>query len=96
MVLDGKSKLWYNCDRASFPEVNVPARSLLAELVASYMPVVEEIDEALDVGFFGMNFFHVVAPLEAWTGETALVIAVAVMALIPLAMFLWIRQRIQM
>jgi magnesium transporter len=45
------------------------------------------------VGFFGMNFFQAVAPLEAWTAMPAFVIVVAIMILIPLSMYLWVRKR---
>jgi Mg2+ and Co2+ transporter CorA len=34
-----------------------------------------------------------VTPLEVWTGKPAFVMAIAVMILIPLAMYLWVRQR---
>jgi magnesium transporter len=45
------------------------------------------------VGFFGMNFFQPVDPSPAWTGRTALVLALAVMVLSPLGMYLYARSR---
>ena len=44
-------------------------------------------------GFFGMNFFQAVLPSRAWTGPGMLVLALAVMVLLPLAMFYWMRRR---
>jgi len=45
------------------------------------------------VGFFGMNFFQPVGPSPTWTGRPALVLALAVMVLSPLAMYLYARAR---
>jgi magnesium transporter len=45
------------------------------------------------VGFFGMNFFQATIPLEAWTGRVAFGLMMAVMILLPLGMFLWMRRR---
>jgi magnesium transporter len=42
-------------------------------------------------GFFGMNFFHPVIPLEGWTGLTAFGIVLLLMILTPLMMYLWMR-----
>jgi magnesium transporter len=44
-------------------------------------------------GFFGMNFFAPVVPLEAWTGIPMYVATLAVMVLTPLGMYLWMRRR---
>ena len=44
-------------------------------------------------GFFGMNFFQPVTPLEAWTGRAAFGLALAAMTLLPLGMYLWMRRR---
>ncbi len=44
-------------------------------------------------GFFGMNFFQPAQPLVAWTGMPALVATLAVMVLLPLGMFMWVRRR---
>lgn len=43
-------------------------------------------------GFFGMNFFQSAVPLEAWTGIPAFVVVLALMAVIPGIMYLWMRQ----
>jgi magnesium transporter len=45
------------------------------------------------VGFFGMNFFQPAGPSPMWTGQPALVLALAVMVLSPLAMYLYARAR---
>lgn len=44
-------------------------------------------------GFFGMNFFSAVLPLEAWTGRTAFTLTLAAMAAVPVIMYLWMRRR---
>lgn len=45
------------------------------------------------VGFFGMNFFQPAAPSPVWTGRPALILALAVMVLSPLAMYMYARFR---
>lgn len=45
------------------------------------------------VGFFGMNFFEPSLRMPAWTGHTALIVALLVMLGSPLGMFLWARRR---
>jgi magnesium transporter len=45
------------------------------------------------VGFFGTNFFQPVAPLRAWTSLPAFVIMFALMGLVPVLMYLWMRRR---
>jgi magnesium transporter len=44
-------------------------------------------------GFFGMNFFQAVLPSQFWTGPIMLAVALAVMILLPLGMFYWMRHR---
>jgi Mg2+ and Co2+ transporter CorA len=76
---------------------------LADELVASYLPVIEGMDETLIttlfmpmsfvVGFFGMNFFQAVSPLEAWTAMPAFILVIAIMILTPFSMYLWVRRR---
>lgn len=44
-------------------------------------------------GFFGMNFFQAVAPLDAWTGKTAFLIVMGAFLAVPLGMVLWMRRR---
>jgi magnesium transporter len=44
-------------------------------------------------GFFGMNFFQPVTPLDGWTGRLAFGLTLAAMALLPIGMYLWMRRR---
>ena len=44
-------------------------------------------------GFFGMNFFQPVTPLDVWTGKLAFILTVAVILLMPFGMYLWMRRR---
>jgi magnesium transporter len=44
-------------------------------------------------GFFGMNFFQPVMPLESWTGGLAFGLTLAAMALLPIGMYLWMQRR---
>jgi magnesium transporter len=44
-------------------------------------------------GFFGMNFFQPVTPLDAWTGRTIFVLTLSAMILLPVGMWLWMRRR---
>ena len=45
------------------------------------------------VGFFGINFFQPVVPLDAWTSRTAFGLMLATMVLSPLAMAIWMHHR---
>lgn len=44
-------------------------------------------------GFFGMNFFAPVLPLDFWTGWPVFLLTLGIMVLMPLVMFYWIRRR---
>ncbi len=44
-------------------------------------------------GFFGMNFFQPVTPLDVWTGAPAFIITLVIIILTPLSILLWIRKR---
>ncbi len=44
-------------------------------------------------GFFGMNFFGPVAPLQIWTDAPALIVALGIMALTPAGMYLWMSRQ---
>jgi magnesium transporter len=44
-------------------------------------------------GFFGMNFFQAVIPLEIWTGKLDLLLVLTAMVIIPVVMYLWMRRR---
>jgi magnesium transporter len=63
------------------------AMKMLAIVTTLFMPI------SFLAGFFGMNFFRPVAPLDGWTSTLALVLALVVMLLVPLGMYLWIRRR---
>jgi magnesium transporter len=45
------------------------------------------------VGFFGMNFFIPVFPLDVWTGRAAFIFTISLLVFLPLTMFVWIRRR---
>ncbi|HET7088920.1 MAG TPA: magnesium/cobalt transporter CorA [Anaerolineae bacterium] len=44
-------------------------------------------------GFFGMNFFQPVTPLDVWTGTPAFIITLILLALTPIVMYLWMTRR---
>lgn len=44
-------------------------------------------------GFFGMNFFQPVTPLDVWTGFPAFIATLLMIILVPLGILLWIRKR---
>jgi len=44
-------------------------------------------------GFFGMNFFAASGQLNHWTGRASFGLVMAVMAILPTIMFLWMRRR---
>jgi magnesium transporter len=90
-------------------DINESMRDLMSGALDTYLSVVNnrmtEVMKTLTiittlfmpmsfvVGFFGMNFFQAVTPLQVWTGKPAFVVAIAIMILIPLFMYLWVRQR---
>jgi magnesium transporter len=45
------------------------------------------------VGFFGINFFQPVFRLDTWTSHGAFVALMALMLILPVGMFLWMRKR---
>ncbi len=59
----------------------------LTIITALFMPL------AFITGFFGMNFFQVVTPFDAWTSLPSFIAVLALMILVPLFMFLWMRLR---
>ena len=59
----------------------------LTVITTLFMPV------SFLAGFFGMNFFQPVMPLNAWTSQPAFVLMIAVMVLVPVGMYLWMRRR---
>jgi magnesium transporter len=44
-------------------------------------------------GFFGMNFFESLGNLKTWTTTPAFYITLAIMILLPLGMYAWMRRR---
>jgi magnesium transporter len=60
---------------------------LLTVITTLFMPL------AFVAGFFGMNFFEPVVPLQGWTGHTAFVFMLVAMILVPAGMAMWMRRR---
>jgi magnesium transporter len=59
----------------------------LTVITAFFMPL------AFITGFFGMNFFQAVSPYVDWTSGPAFAVVLGSMLLVPLVMFLWMRNR---
>jgi len=59
----------------------------LTVITTLFMPI------SFVAGFFGMNFFQPVTSLEVWTDKPVFILATAVMLLMPVGMYLWIRRR---
>jgi magnesium transporter len=59
----------------------------LTIITAFFMPL------TFITGFFGMNFFHAIAPLDAWSGSSAFLFSLALMVFIPVIMYFWMRRR---
>jgi magnesium transporter len=59
----------------------------LTVITTMFMPV------SFLAGFFGINFFQPVFRLDAWTSRGAFVALMAIMLLLPVGMFLWMRKR---
>lgn len=90
-------------------ELNESLRDLVGGAMDSYLSVINnrmnEIMKTLTIittifipitfvtGFFGMNFFAPVAHLSRWTQFEAFVLALAVMVVLPITMFTWMRRR---
>ncbi|OGO16334.1 MAG: magnesium and cobalt transport protein CorA [Chloroflexi bacterium RBG_16_48_8] len=60
---------------------------ILAVITTLFMPI------SFLSGFFGMNFFQPVTPLSAWTERLTFFVVVAVMVIVPVGMYLWMRSR---
>jgi magnesium transporter len=60
---------------------------ILAVITTLFMPV------SFLSGFFGMNFFRPVVSMPTWTDRWAFFIVLAVMFVVPLGMYLWMRRR---
>ncbi|MGD2147818.1 MAG: magnesium/cobalt transporter CorA [Anaerolineae bacterium] len=90
-------------------ELSESLRDLVGSALDTYLSVVNnrmnEVMKVLTVittlfmplsflaGFFGMNFFQPVVPLEEWTGRTAFALMLAAMIVSPIAMAVWMRRR---
>lgn len=90
-------------------DINESMRDLVGSTLDTYLSVVNnrmnEVMKTLTIittlfmpisfiaGFFGMNFFQAVAPLHVWTGRPLFLLAIGMMILIPVGLYLWIRQR---
>ena len=90
-------------------DINESMRDLVGGALDTYLSVVNnrmnEVMKTLTVittlfmpisflaGFFGMNFFQPVMPLEVWTGRPALLLTIGATILIPVGLYIWIRQR---
>ncbi len=90
-------------------DINESMRDLVGSALDTYLSVINnrmnEVMKTLTIvtalfmpisfvaGFFGMNFFQAVAPLDVWTGKSAFLLALAVMVLLLVGMYLWIRRR---
>jgi magnesium transporter len=59
----------------------------LTVITTMFMPV------SFLAGFFGMNFFQPSFRIAAWTSHGAFVALMAIMLLLPVGMFLWMRKR---
>jgi len=89
--------------------INESLRDLVGDALEAYLSIVNnrmnEVMKTLTIittmfmpisflaGFFGMNFFQSVTPLEAWMGQPAFLVTLTGMILIPIALYLWIKQR---
>ncbi len=47
-------------------------------------------------GFFGMNFFQPVVPMDIWTGWPSFLLVLLIIVSSPMGMYLWIRKRMWM
>lgn len=59
----------------------------LTVITTMFMPI------SFLAGFFGMNFFQPVAPLDAWTDHPAFALMIVATVLVPAGMYLWMRKR---
>jgi magnesium transporter len=59
----------------------------LTIVTALFMPL------SFVVGFFGMNFFQAITPLDMWTGRLAFGLTLAGMVVTPIIMYFWMRRR---
>ncbi len=90
-------------------DLNESMRDLVGGALDTYLSVINnrmnEVMKTLTVittlfmpisfiaGFFGMNFFGPVEDFSAWTGTPAFWVAMAIIVLLPVGMFFWMRRR---
>lgn len=90
-------------------DINESLRDLVSGVLDTYLSVINnrmnEIMKTLTIitalfmpisfiaGFFGMNFFQPVIPMEAWTGRMAFTLMWILTVLTPISMYLWMRRR---
>jgi magnesium transporter len=90
-------------------DLNESLRDLVSGAMDTYLSVINnrmnEVMKTLTVittvfmpisfiaGFFGMNYFTPVAPLNAWTSLPTFLATLVILLLIPTTMFLWIRNK---
>jgi magnesium transporter len=90
-------------------DLNESLRDLTGSVMDTYLSVVNnrmnEVMKTLTVittifmpltfvtGFFGMNFFEPLGSLTAWTRDLVFYITLAVMILLPIGMYIWMRRR---
>ncbi len=90
-------------------EINEGLRDLVSGALDTYLSVINnrmnEVMKTLTIittlfmplsfltGFFGMNFFQAVVPLEAWTGTLTFILVLAGMVFIPAVMYIWMHRR---
>ena len=59
----------------------------LTVITTLFMPI------SFVVGFFGMNYFYPIANTDQWTSLPSFVVVMAIIVLLPVGMFTWIRRR---
>lgn len=90
-------------------DINESLRDLVGGAMDTYLSVINnrmnEVMKALAVittlfmpitfvtGFFGMNFFEPAAQMLGWTSESLFQIMLAVMLVLPIVMYIWMRRR---
>jgi magnesium transporter len=90
-------------------DLNESLRDLVGGVLDTYLSVVNnrmnEVMKTLTVittifmpltfvtGFFGMNFFEPLGNLTVWTTNPVFYITMAIMILLPIGMYIWMRQR---
>jgi magnesium transporter len=111
-VIDAESRVFFRDvydHLVRLHDINESLRDLVGSAVDTYLSVVNnrlnDVMKTLTIittlfmplsfltGFFGMNFFQAVAPLEAWTNQSAFAVAIGVMILTPAGLYLWLRRR---